>query len=191
MRKQPRHLYEFGAFQLDKEGQILLRAGVPVPVTPKVFDLLVVLVENVGRVVSKDDLIKLLWKECCVEEGNLAVSVFKLRQVLGQRQSDHSYIETVPRRGYRFMANVRQEHQNESERTSGAPSFEHLSSDEDDLKRTIAVLPFEFIGPVGEEFMGLGIADALIIKLSSLTNIAVRATSSVSRFDGTQDPAGS
>jgi len=74
-----------------------------------------VLVENVGRVVSKDDLIKLVWKECCVEEGNLDVSVFKLRQGLGQRQGDHSYIETVPRRGYRSMANVRPEHQNESE----------------------------------------------------------------------------
>lgn len=60
MSGQPRHLYEFGAFQLDREDQLLMRAGVPVPVTPKVFDLLVVLVENVGRVVSKDDLIKLV-----------------------------------------------------------------------------------------------------------------------------------
>jgi len=139
MNGQPRQLYEFGAFQLDGQGQILLRAGVPVPVTPRVLDLLVVLVENVGRVVSKDDLIKRVWKDCCVEDGNLAVSVFKLRQVLDQGQSDHSYIETVPRRGYRFVANVGQEHQNKNERTSGAPRVEQLSSDEDDLKRTIAV----------------------------------------------------
>jgi len=142
-----------------------------VPVTPRVLDLLVVLVENVGRVVSKDDLIKRVWKDCCVEDGNLAVSVFKLRQVLDQGQSDHSYIETVSRRGYRFVANVGQEHQNKNERTSGAPRVEQLSSDEDDLKRTIAVMPFKFIGPVGDEFMGLGIADALITKLSSSTNL--------------------
>src|SRR6266850_2852406 len=103
-----RHLYSFGPFELDTVEQVLRRNGQPLPLKPKVFDLLVVLVENSGRVVCKDELMKQVWAGTFVEEGNLAVSMVKLRQALGESHNERRYIETVPRRGYRFVACVTQ-----------------------------------------------------------------------------------
>src|SRR5438552_478221 len=102
-------LYSFGPFELDIVEQVLRRDGQPLPLKPKVFDLLVVLVENRGRVVCKDELMKQVWAGAFVEEGNLAVSIVKLRQALGEAHNERRYIETVPRRGYRFVACVTQE----------------------------------------------------------------------------------
>ncbi len=184
MDSRPQRLYEFGPFQLDREAQLLTRDGATVTLSPRMFDLLSVLVENVGRMISKEDLMKAVWKECSVEEGNLTVSIFKLRRVLGRGNNNRPYIETIPRRGYRFAADNREGNQNGNHDVIDAARH----SGRYDKKSGIAVLPFRFIGPVGEEFIGLGIADALITKLSSLTNIAVRPTSSISRFNGTQDP---
>src|SRR6185295_5743614 len=187
MNSRPQRLYEFGPFQLDREAQLLTRDGAPVTLSPRMFDLLSVLVENVGRMISKEDLMKAVWKECSVEEGNLTVSIFKLRRVLGRGNNNRSYIETIPRRGYRFAADDREGNQNGNQDVIDGARYSGLYGEE---KSSIAVLPFKFIGPVGDEFMGLGIADALITKLSTLTSIAVRPTSSVSRFNGTQDPVG-
>jgi DNA-binding winged helix-turn-helix (wHTH) protein len=101
-------VYNFGPFQLDIGEQILLRDGQTLPLKPKVFGVLAALVENSGRVVCKDELMKQVWADSFVEEGNLAVSIFEIRKALGGSPNGHKYIETVPRRGYRFVACVTQ-----------------------------------------------------------------------------------
>jgi len=99
--------YEFGPFQLDPADRRLLREGQPVPLTPKVFDLLEVLVRKSGRLVGKDELLKEVWPDSFVEEGNLNRNVAILRKALGDGSAGTTYIETVPKRGYRFVASVR------------------------------------------------------------------------------------
>lgn len=101
-------IYEFGEFSLDAGERQLFRDGDPVTLTPKVFDLLAVLVENHGRLMTKEELIRTLWQESFVEEANLNVNISALRRVLGETPTEHRFIETVPRRGYRFVADVRE-----------------------------------------------------------------------------------
>ena len=96
--------YEFGRFRLKPAERILLREGELVPLTPKVFDILITLVENRGQLVSKDDLMKRVWPSTYVEEGNLTQNVSLLRKALGETPGGVQFIETVPRRGYRFVA---------------------------------------------------------------------------------------
>ena len=98
------HTYEFGRFRLKVAERVLLREGEPVPLTPKVFDILVTLVENGGQVVAKDDLMKRVWPNTFVEEGNLTQNISLLRKALGETAGGVQFIETVPRRGYRFVA---------------------------------------------------------------------------------------
>src|ERR1700722_9539471 len=102
-----KQLLEFGPFQLDPEKRLLLRDRQLIPLSPKAFDLLLALVSRSGQVVMKDDLMKLLWPDTFVEESNLGQHVFQLRKALGERAQDHSYIVTVPGRGYRFIPAVR------------------------------------------------------------------------------------
>jgi len=102
-----KQLLEFGPFQLDPEKRLLLRDQQLIPLSPKAFDLLFALVSRSGQVVMKDDLMKLLWPNTFVEESNLGQHVFQLRKALGERPQDHSYIVTIPGRGYRFVPAVR------------------------------------------------------------------------------------
>ncbi|HTW46609.1 MAG TPA: winged helix-turn-helix domain-containing protein [Acidobacteriaceae bacterium] len=106
MAGQMKHLLEFGPFHVDPERRLLLRGHEPVAVSPKAFDLLLVLLERSGQVVSKDDLMSLLWPDSFVEESNLGQHVFQLRKALGERPQDHTYIVTVPGRGYWFAERV-------------------------------------------------------------------------------------
>jgi DNA-binding winged helix-turn-helix (wHTH) protein/TolB-like protein/Flp pilus assembly protein TadD len=98
--------YEFGRFSLNTAERVLLRDKDAVPLTPKAFDILLVLVENSGRIVEKDDLMRKVWPNTFVEEGNLTQNVSLLRKALGESGSGPQFIETVPRRGYRFVAAV-------------------------------------------------------------------------------------
>jgi TolB-like protein/DNA-binding winged helix-turn-helix (wHTH) protein/Flp pilus assembly protein TadD len=98
-------LYEFGPFCLDPAERKLLRGNEIVVLTPKAFDTLLLLVRNSGHLLEKDDLISMLWPDSFVEEGSLSNNIFLLRKALGE---DPAYIETVPRRGYRFVGAVRQ-----------------------------------------------------------------------------------
>jgi DNA-binding winged helix-turn-helix (wHTH) protein/TolB-like protein len=102
------HSYEFGPFRVDTVNHLLLRDGRVVPLKPKVFDALVALVENRGRVLGKDELMEMLWPDSFVEESNLTQTVYMLRKALGEGPNDHNYVETIPKRGYRFLAVVRQ-----------------------------------------------------------------------------------
>src|SRR5712692_10042960 len=92
--------YEFGPFRVDARERRLLRDGEVVPLTPKVFDVLLVLVQNCGRLLSKDEVMKLVWPDTAVEEGSIARNISSLRSALGERPRDYQYIETVPWRGY-------------------------------------------------------------------------------------------
>jgi DNA-binding winged helix-turn-helix (wHTH) protein/TolB-like protein len=101
-------LYEFGSFQLDPGERLLLCEGRPVPMTPKAFDMLVALVARSGHLVEKEELMKAVWPDSFVEEGNLCVTVSLLRKALTVDRDGHKYIETVSKRGYRFVAVVKQ-----------------------------------------------------------------------------------
>ena len=97
---------EFGPFSIDVEERVLRRDGRPVPLTPKAFDVLAALVEQPGRLVSKEELLQKVWPDTFVEESNLAYNVFALRKALGDTAGNGHYIETVAKRGYRFTATV-------------------------------------------------------------------------------------
>jgi DNA-binding winged helix-turn-helix (wHTH) protein/TolB-like protein len=220
-----------------------MRDGELVPLTPKVFDLLLLLIENNGHVVGKDRLMSEVWPGTFVEEGNLTQNISVLRKALGEKR----YIQTIPRRGYRFVGDVRlvkpndeeviiHEHSrsriviNESESLESTFQPEHARLVPAAPRRfwalrragvlslgvfalviggiiwkvlrkpetppvspqikTIAVLPFKPLNNEGrEEYLELGIADALITRLSGLRQILVRPTSSVRKFAGTNyDP---
>src|SRR6266496_2713466 len=110
MSRETPYFYDFGPFRLDTSERVLLRAGEPVTLTPKAFQTLLVLVKNSGHVVEKDQLMREVWPDSFVEEGGLSVNIFRLRRVLGDSNEPPHYIETVPRRGYRFVAQVRESH---------------------------------------------------------------------------------
>lgn len=99
--------YEFGDFRLLPSERLLLCEGQPMSLPPKVFDALVVLVESEGRLVEKNDLLERLWPETFVEEATLARTISSIRKALGEGAQENKYIETVPKRGYRFAAPVR------------------------------------------------------------------------------------
>src|SRR5438067_2038709 len=108
MGRPVKHLYEFGPFHLDTTEQQLLRGGEPVPLTPKAFEILLALVQNSGHLVHRDELMKEVWPDAVVEENNLTQNISALRKALGEAADRHPYIETVPRRGYRFVADVKE-----------------------------------------------------------------------------------
>ena len=101
-----RGTYRFGPFQLDVRERRLSRGGDVIPLRLKVFDTLLVLVENAGRLVTKQELLDAVWPETTVEENNLNHNVSVLRKALGEPATGQQYIETVPRVGYRFVALV-------------------------------------------------------------------------------------
>jgi tetratricopeptide (TPR) repeat protein/DNA-binding winged helix-turn-helix (wHTH) protein len=106
MSKQTVHLYEFNEFRINVAERLLQRHGADVPLPPKVFDLLLALVERHGQVVTKDQLLSEVWPDTFVEETNLKVYVSTLRKVLGDGNQGATFIETLPKRGYRFAAPV-------------------------------------------------------------------------------------
>jgi len=236
-----KHLYEFGPFQLDPPERLLLCEGQPVPMPPKAFELLVVLVERGGHLVDKDELLKIVWRGSIVEEGNLSVTVSFLRKALNDDRGLHKYIETVSKRGYRFVADVREVGEprsvpalprpGETGEQSLAPV--KLSTPVPEaatttpariprwtilaaalglgalvmvLKlvphregamaqvpvvqvqgaaaiRSLAVLPFQTLGAKrGDEYLGLGMADALITRLGNTGKIIVRPTSAIQKY---------
>lgn len=100
------NVYRFGVFEVDILRREISRAGEPVPLKSKAFDLLRVLLENRGRVVTKDELLESVWPDQFVEENNLTVQISLLRRVLGEKKDENSFIATVPGKGYQFVAKV-------------------------------------------------------------------------------------
>jgi DNA-binding winged helix-turn-helix (wHTH) protein len=99
-------VYQFHRFRLDPSQHLLLHEGKPVPLTPKAFELLTILLENSGLLLTKDELMRRLWPDSFVEEANLTVNISALRKALGDSQDGQQFIETVPKHGYRFSAAV-------------------------------------------------------------------------------------
>src|SRR5262245_61908847 len=106
MDKADKHLYEFAPFLLDEANRLLIKDGKTVHLTPKAFETLLVLVKNHGQVIEKDRLLNEVWTDSFVEEGSLSRNIHELRKALGDDSGKPDYIETLPRRGYRFVAVV-------------------------------------------------------------------------------------
>jgi DNA-binding winged helix-turn-helix (wHTH) protein/TolB-like protein/Tfp pilus assembly protein PilF len=232
-------IYAFGDFHLDVSKRLLLRAGEPIPLTPKVFDTLLYLVEHAGTALSKDELMSAVWPDTVVEENNLGQNISKLRSALGEGRGDHRWIVTLPGHGYRFVSEVKLLPREATGEGSATESFfpsasgtevtplssarpEHTrgrnthfrllllsglllailtiaglyfwharsSAVTDAPVRSIAVLPFKPLVPQSrDEALELGMADALITKLSATRKIIVRPISSIRRYNSLeQDP---
>lgn len=108
MSKLVTNFYEFGPFQVDATERVLLRNGERVPLRPKVFDTLLVLVQHSGHIFEVNELMEKVWPDAVVEENNLRQSISTLRKVLGDDLDEPCYIETIPRRGYRFVGEVKE-----------------------------------------------------------------------------------
>jgi Tol biopolymer transport system component/DNA-binding winged helix-turn-helix (wHTH) protein len=121
MSLQIKHIYEFGHFRLDAAERLLLRDGETVPLTPKAFDLLHALVEGHGRLLEKEELLKKVWPDTFVEEANLASNISQLRKALGDGENGQRFIETAPKRGYRFVASVNKVEDERAETTIQKP----------------------------------------------------------------------
>jgi len=132
-------LYEFGPFLLDTAERVLLRDCEPVLLTPKAFEILTVLVRHSGHLVEKDELMRNVWPDAFVEEANITQHVSTIRKALGEGTDDHRYIETVPRLGYRFVANVRELPWGSRERITDESSS--LSVTTEDRGETSAAIP--------------------------------------------------
>ena len=113
----PTHFYAFDSFVVDAGKSVLSREGQSVPLTPKAFEILLVLVRNPGRVLKKEELLEEVWPDAFVDENNLPRNISSLRKALGEGPAEHKYIVTLPGQGYRFVAEVRQ-----LESPNGTPS---------------------------------------------------------------------
>ena len=108
MSQQTKGIYEFGSFRLDAQERLLQRDGATISLTPKAFDLLLALLERHGRLVEKEELFQTVWPDTIVEESNLSSNIALIRKALGEGENGLKFIETVPKRGYRFVAPVRE-----------------------------------------------------------------------------------
>ena len=186
MGKSSQLIYEFGPFRLCARESVLLRAGEPVPLTPKAFDTLLLLIENRGHILEKNELMKRLWPSSFVEENNLNQNISVLRKALGEAHGQQRYIETISKRGYRFIAAVR-----ETREANGRRGVPFPSAGSQRGMNSISVLPFRPLGSNrSDDYLGLGMADALITKLGNLSQIVVRPTSAVRKYNSvSQTPA--
>lgn len=177
---QQQYIYEFDDFRVDTARRVLLQANRPLTLTPRIFDALLYLLQHQGRVIPKEELMEAIWPDAFVEENNLPQSISALRRALGERKGEHRYIVTVAGHGYRFAAPVKigkiVNASNEDESAAAA--------------KTIAVLPFKpLVEKNRDEALELGMADALIIRLSNSSEIIVRPLSSVRRYGGLEQDA--
>lgn len=225
--------YFFEDFEIDSARKLLLRppAGESVALTRKAFQVLLLLVENRGALVTKDDLMKEVWQDSFVEEANLTQTISVLRKTLGENPNHHRFIVTETGKGYRFVAPVRESNdgkfQNNEEKTI-VESSKETAPDQASSKnfiyafaailaifliagsyylwtkpeaaipspasarevKAIAVLPFKNIDPDKEnQILGIGMADAVITRLSNVKSIVVRQTKSVMRYADTTPEA--
>jgi DNA-binding winged helix-turn-helix (wHTH) protein/tetratricopeptide (TPR) repeat protein len=166
--------YEFGPFRVDPVHRMLWRGHDAVAIPPKPLALLLLLIEHRGKVLSKDQIIELLWEGAFGTEANLSVNIATLRKILGEKPRDHRYIVTLPQQGYSFVADVRV--------NAGAEAAPADPEPAGLVIRQLAVLPFRMIGfTAGTDYLGPGLSDAITSGLTSMRHVAVRATSSTQR----------
>ena len=196
--KPVRHFYEFGPFRLDLEQRLLSDEGETVILAPKVFETLVLLIERKGQLVKKEDMMKALRPDRYVEESNLTQNIFLLRKILGEGSDKAQYIETIPKRGYRFIGTV-EETQEEVDQTDeeAVPVKEpepevqqEKPARPDEARTSIAVLPsVNETGDPALEYLTDGITASLIKLLSRLPQVRVIARSLVYRYKGKEKDA--
>ena len=237
-----KHVYEFGPFRLDPAEHTLLREGQPVPLAPKIFDILTLLVERSGHLFGKDEVMQAVWPDSFVEEGNLTRNISTLRTALGENLTNQ-YIETVPKRGYRFVGPVKEVAElpeagnitsSVAERVEAVASFqgkapganESISNPRWSWRRSfesprvlpmlalatfilvgvgyalffrkapggrqpeiksLAVLPLRSLSRAkDDEYLGLGLADTIIARVSQINDLTVRPTSAVRKYSNQQ-----
>ena len=178
-------VYEFGPFRLIVPERRLLRRGKNIPLTAKVFDLLLFLLQRSGQVIEKGDLMSEIWPDSVVEEANLSVNIFTLRKALGERPGDRQYIKTIPKRGYCFVAKVRAAQG--SDPTPRARGRARTSDDEAQgaAQRvcSLAVLPLVNVGGDRQvEYLSDGLTESIINRLSKLPLLRITAGSTVFRY---------
>jgi DNA-binding winged helix-turn-helix (wHTH) protein/TolB-like protein/tetratricopeptide (TPR) repeat protein len=196
------HLYEFGPFVLDTTRHLLLLQGKPVPLTPKTYDLLVVLVENSGRVILKDELMKMVWVDSFVEDSNLTQQISSVRKALGETAGEDRYIVTVPGKGYRFAAAVNEPVVKDRTQPAGrrmgtvatvggvatiailiGVGYSILRRPAQESPRSLAILPFQSLkGDPESDFLGFSLADEVITKLGAVRSLTVRPSSAVEKY---------
>ena len=184
--------YEFGPYQFDLSKRAVERSGETISLTRKAIDILVVLVANAGQLVEKDELLREVWPDTFVEEANLAQHISALRKALGDERGVPRYIETVTRRGYRFIGTVRVIDTN-GNHFSNAQASVHLSQEPGGpINQTpvVAVLPFiNVLGDPELEYLVQGITDNIINNLSRISKLRVMSRSAVFRYKTKQtDP---
>lgn len=223
MTGQPREkVYVFNDFELDASRRLLFRAssGESVALTRKAFDILQLLVENAGSLVTKQELMSSVWGDTFVEEANLTQTISVLRRSLGENPNDHRFILTEPGKGYRFVARVSEPKAADTPSlappTAGwkrpvlivlgalvlaslviggyyswnGPAKTVSSASWTKDVKAIAVLPFKNVDrDKDDQLLGIGMADAVIAKLSHLKSIVVRQTKSVMRYAATTPEA--
>ena len=181
MHRRDSKVYEFNGFRLEVAQQRLLYDGQPVPLKPKILDLLLYLVERRGELVVKEDLMREVWADTIVEENNITVSMSILRKTLGD-QDKRQFIETVPRRGYRFLPAV-------TEISDGLPPVAVVAPPrtanvfEDEPIDSLAVLPTPSDGnDPNVDYLSEGIVESIINTLSRIRRLRVLACSTAFRF---------
>ena len=231
MNREEKHFYRFKSFRLDVGERQLTHNDKVVPLAPKIFDVLVALVERSGHLVEKDELLKLVWADSFVEEANVARIVHTLRKVLGEDENGNKFIETVAKKGYRFVAEVKEICEADKRQSAVAvgsqddankelPSasrllptankpkpntriilftvgflsaiflifllsfnFQSKSSVNPNDVKSIAVLPLKPLTAENREpIYEFGIADSLILKLSSAKGLIVRPLSATRQY---------
>ncbi|HKS26990.1 MAG TPA: winged helix-turn-helix domain-containing protein [Pyrinomonadaceae bacterium] len=190
MSQQTRLVYQFGPFTLDTREGLLLRDGEAIPLTLKAYEILHILVENGGHVVEKDFFLRKVWPNTYVEEANLAQNIFRLRKILDESDTGVHYIETVPKRGYRFIANVKVVEEGLA-MAAGAASHSHLTSNGSNgdgaktLIQSLAVMPLDNAGVNQDaQYLADGISESIINNLSQLNQLRVLAWSTMVQYKG-------
>jgi TolB-like protein/Tfp pilus assembly protein PilF len=177
-------VYEFNGFRLEADQRRLLYEGQPVPLKPKVFDLLLFLVKMRGQLVVKEDLMREVWPDAIVEENNITVSMSILRKTLGDHNVKRQFIETVPRRGYRFFAEVTEITTGQRETIEFRRPLKQTALEEEPID-SLAVIPMQNPGSdPNVEYLSEGITESIINMLSRIPQLRVLACSTVLRFKG-------
>lgn len=184
--------YEFGPFRLDVNERMLFRDGKVIDLIPKAIDLLLLLVQNRPKLLSKDTILEAVWPGVSVEPGNIPHNISLIRKTLGERPGSATYIETRPKRGYRFIAHVREILEEDYQPTRALTRHESRTALGSVVGfhriRSIAVLPLlDLSGDADDDHFSGGLTEALIEALSKLTDMRVLPLSSVRQFKGQVD----
>jgi TolB-like protein/predicted negative regulator of RcsB-dependent stress response len=175
-------LYEFGPYILDGRERVLMRDGQPVALAPKAVDTLLVLLRNSGHLVEKNQLMSEVWPSTYVEEQNLTQNISILRKVLSDGTAASNYIETVPRRGYRFLVSVRRVSDGASRQTTEEAGIQEFGVQ---TYRSLAILPF--VNASADEkidYLSEGITESIINSLSQLPQLRIMSRNAVFRYKG-------